>query len=269
LTDGLWACLTCGFIGCGGDYPLQGHNNDHFVETEHIYSKKIILLGQNGQIFDHAKKDFVHRLLYDPDQQNLVSQDDQKGFKGDQDPFEDLGKEKGDLKRQELMNNYEEIIAAQLESQRNYYQGLIKETQKDILDMNVDKGKISSDMKAELVTLEALKAKNIEVVMASKERLLEIKKKFDGLMMAKEMLVEANGKLLISRAGLEGDKQKLIEAKREELRKIKEQNRDVIQEIADLNGHLKAKKTVEANQGTGGSAFIMNTGGKGKGNQKK
>jgi hypothetical protein len=46
----------------------------------------------------------------------------------------------------------------------------------------------------------------IEVVKASKDRLLEIKKKFDGLMMAKETLVEANGKLLVSRAGLEGDK---------------------------------------------------------------
>lgn len=55
LQGTLWACLTCGFVGCGR--YTNKHAAKHFAETGHPYSLELATL----RIWDYVGEEFAHR----------------------------------------------------------------------------------------------------------------------------------------------------------------------------------------------------------------
>ena len=56
-TENLWACLVCGYVGCGR-YG-NAHAVDHWKKTEHCYSLEL----GTQRVWDYVRDGFVHRLI--------------------------------------------------------------------------------------------------------------------------------------------------------------------------------------------------------------
>lgn len=56
-TSDLWVCLICANVGCGR--YKQGHAQQHFQETGHLYSLEM----QTQRVWDYAGDGYVHRLI--------------------------------------------------------------------------------------------------------------------------------------------------------------------------------------------------------------
>ena len=37
----LWCCIVCGYVGCGGSLPMEGHSLEHAQQSSHIYAKML------------------------------------------------------------------------------------------------------------------------------------------------------------------------------------------------------------------------------------
>lgn len=271
-TEGLWSCLTCGFVGCGsGDLPLEGHTRDHYSQTGHNYMKKIIYLGQRIQIFDHVRGDFVQSFIYD--EQNRNSSDEM----GTQNPKitkqvdwdSENYKEKGDLKRQDLMNDYSEIIATQLESQREYYENLLKQVEHEILAMKGDKEAIASQMRIELEKLEDLHQKKVSESAESKEELMAHKEKYDNLLTVKQEMLIENANIIRKVNEKQYEKKSQIFKKNSELNEIKNHIKNVVKEVQDINSHLNHQDQLKRHNIQGDSIMVMNVGESNKPKNKK
>ena len=59
MSEDLWMCLICGFIGCGLENKYESHNVKHYQETQHIFAIEI----ETKFVYDHSKQSYVHRLL--------------------------------------------------------------------------------------------------------------------------------------------------------------------------------------------------------------
>ncbi|KAJ2336971.1 hypothetical protein GGI00_000521 [Coemansia sp. RSA 2681] len=119
-TGDLWICLVCGTIGCGR--YVNGHAKDHFNETQHPYSMEL----QSQCVWDYVGDGYVHRLLQNMADRKVIALDayaptsataaaDQQ--RDNRSSFVDA-REKLDAVTQE----YEILLASQLESQREHYE---------------------------------------------------------------------------------------------------------------------------------------------------
>ncbi len=57
VKESIWACLICGYIGCGR--YQQGHAAKHFLETNHCFAVDI----DSGRIWHYLEDGYVHRIL--------------------------------------------------------------------------------------------------------------------------------------------------------------------------------------------------------------
>ncbi|KAJ2881983.1 hypothetical protein IWW38_005721, partial [Coemansia aciculifera] len=119
-TGDLWICLVCGTIGCGR--YVNGHAKDHFNETQHPYSMEL----QSQCVWDYAGDGYVHRLLQNVADRKVIALDAHTptlaiaAVDQQRDNHSSLveAREKLDAVTQE----YELLLASQLESQREHYE---------------------------------------------------------------------------------------------------------------------------------------------------
>ena len=110
--DSLWMCIICGYVACGR--YINGHAYDHFTQTQHTYAMQLT----DNQVWDYVGDNYVHRLLAN---------------KADGKPVEVEGAEafrQAEEKVEAVQMEYEYLLMQQLESQRKYYEKLIKDTEK-------------------------------------------------------------------------------------------------------------------------------------------
>jgi BRCA1-associated protein len=115
-TDDLWICLICGYVGCGR--YKGGHAKDHWKETAHSFALEL----ETQYVWDYAGDMWVHRLIRDKGDGKVVElpgRSDRRGNYEDEDvvpraKLENIGLE------------YTHLITSQLESQRAYYEEMLK-----------------------------------------------------------------------------------------------------------------------------------------------
>lgn len=125
--ENLWVCLICGFVGCGR--YKEGHAIRHWKDTQHCYSLDLT----TQQIWDYVGDSYVHRL-------NQSKADGKYGemnahfssFEGDCASCtcsEDsgFGGALYSSKVDAIVNEYNNLLASQLETQRQYYESLLAE----------------------------------------------------------------------------------------------------------------------------------------------
>ena len=132
--ESLWMCVICGHIACGR--YINGHAYDHFSSTQHTYAMQLT----DNQVWDYAGDNYVHRLLAN---------------KTDGKPVEVEGSEasrQAEEKVEAVQLEYTYLLTQQLESQRKYYERLLKEgekqCQKKVKDITSKHQKASDDLLA-------------------------------------------------------------------------------------------------------------------------
>lgn len=133
--ESLWMCVICGYVACGR--YINGHAYDHFSETQHTYAMQLT----DNQVWDYAGDNYVHRLLAN---------------KCDGKPVEVEGGEtyrQAEEKIETVQLEYTYLLTQQLESQRKYYEKLLKDSEKSLQKKTKEltsKNKKTSDDLAEL-----------------------------------------------------------------------------------------------------------------------
>uniref|UniRef100_A0A2P2LDX4 BRCA1-associated protein n=1 Tax=Rhizophora mucronata TaxID=61149 RepID=A0A2P2LDX4_RHIMU len=125
--ENLWACLICGFIGCGR--YKEGHAIRHWQDAQHRYSLDL----RTQQIWDYVGDNYVHRLnqskadgmLVDMISHCMSPEEDcgTCGFSEDSGISGALFSSKVDA----IVDEYNHLLATQLETQRqvSIYMGWI------------------------------------------------------------------------------------------------------------------------------------------------
>lgn len=130
--ESLWMCIICGYVACGR--YINGHAYDHFTQTQHTYAMQLT----DNQVWDYAGDNYVHRLLAN---------------KTDGKPVEVEGAEayrQAEEKIEAVQLEYTYLLAQQLESQRKYYEKLLKDCdkqcQKKVSEINCKHKKTAEDL---------------------------------------------------------------------------------------------------------------------------
>lgn len=134
--ESLWMCIICGHVACGR--YINGHAYDHFTETQHTYAMQLT----DNQVWDYAGDNYVHRLLAN---------------KADGKPVEVEGAEafrQAEEKIEAVQLEYTYLLTQQLESQRKYYEKLMKECEKQCQKKLKDSSTKSTKMIEDITELQ-------------------------------------------------------------------------------------------------------------------
>lgn len=115
LEEHLWICLICGNVGCGR-YEKQ-HAIDHWENTGHCFAMET----NTQRVWDYAEDGYVHRLVQNEADGKIVEL-----------PLRDESKKSSDAKVEKIGFEYSKLLIGQLESQREFYENIIKEKDKDL-----------------------------------------------------------------------------------------------------------------------------------------
>lgn len=125
----LWICLICGHIGCGR--YQQGHAVSHYRESQHLFALEL----ETHRVWDYAGDGYVHRLILEGGGKlvelpspslsgpSCMEDDSCGGLR-----TSCLG---DGCKLEELSLEFSYMMAAQLESQRLFYEAQIEQIQTD------------------------------------------------------------------------------------------------------------------------------------------
>ncbi|KAF8393105.1 hypothetical protein HHK36_021346 [Tetracentron sinense] len=135
-SENLWICVICGFVGCGR--YKEGHAISHWKETQHCYSLEL----ETQRVWDYAGDNYVHRLIQSKTDGKLVELNFRCAHADDGcgscECSEDSGIDEAlyNSRVEAIVNEYNDLLTAQLETQRTYFENLLlevkEETEKEI-----------------------------------------------------------------------------------------------------------------------------------------
>ncbi|OWM69595.1 hypothetical protein CDL15_Pgr014056 [Punica granatum] len=122
-SENLWICVICGFVGCGR--YKSGHAIIHWQETQHCYSLEL----ETQRVWDYVGDNYVQRLIQSKTDGKLVALNSNDGCGS----FEDAGMSEALLNSQveAIVNEYNQLLATQLENQKLYYESLLEEVKEE------------------------------------------------------------------------------------------------------------------------------------------
>ncbi|KAG9156641.1 hypothetical protein Leryth_006612 [Lithospermum erythrorhizon] len=216
----LWVCLICGFVGCGR-YE-KGHAIEHWRETQHHYSLEL----ERQQIWDYVGDKYVHRLNPKADGKSVnthlccSSMDGECNTCGyNEDP--ELGGALLSSKFEAITDEYNHLLASQLEIQRQHFESLLAE---------IRSGKDNCIAKA--------------VEKSIFTRTNDLQSKADQYVEEKKILVKTNEDLTKEQQLLQKRFKEIEERERELLRTRNEKITDLEEQIRDIKIYLGAQQTI-------------------------
>mmetsp|Transcript_32174 Transcript_32174/g.102481 ORF Transcript_32174/g.102481 Transcript_32174/m.102481 type:complete len:294 (+) Transcript_32174:103-984(+) len=137
--EGLWICLICGFVGCGR-YENK-HSVEHWQETQHCYSLELA----TQRVWDYVGDNYVHRLIQSTTDGKFVELPGPRterrsrggggacgsGGEGSEEEEDDMEKAMLTSKIEAVAFEYNHLLTSQLESQRMYFEALLKRASED------------------------------------------------------------------------------------------------------------------------------------------
>lgn len=287
--EGLWCCVICGFIGCGGPLPVQGHSNEHAQETSHIYAKPLLkeVNSRVRGIWDHSKAGFIHNLVYRSQEGGQVVMIEQEsntssGKSGGMDntgpnePADLTPKGKGSGKKfSEVQDQINQLISEQLSSAKDLFEGELRRIENEQRMLEAEHRDLKKICEREIQELLADKAgleAQYSELRGDSQRLSEEANKLEAM---RAQIVSSNNSLRKDKKALESKIEERREEKRARLLKIKADVTAKIEEIKDIKVHLENQKKFEGKVQPGSSILILgsNSAGSknssGSGSQKK
>lgn len=119
----LWICLLCGNIGCSR--YSNGHANEHFEKTGHTFALEI----ETKRVWDYVGDGYVHRLISHKEG-DLVEYQNIKRRRSTM-VEDELQEVEYQHKMDFICQEYNQLLAQQLESQRVYFEKIIRDLKKE------------------------------------------------------------------------------------------------------------------------------------------
>ncbi|KAJ9651297.1 hypothetical protein H2198_009419 [Neophaeococcomyces mojaviensis] len=121
LTQTLWQCLICGYIGCGR-YAGK-HAYKHYEQTSHTFALDL----ESQRVWDYDRDCYVHRIIANGSSTNGEKLIEIPGRRRDGQPtaLEDIDRDLDIAKRENLAFEYTQLLTSQLESQRIYFEEVL------------------------------------------------------------------------------------------------------------------------------------------------
>eukprot|EP00249_Psilotum_nudum_P016198 c25711_g1_i1 orf=236-1768(-) len=221
-SENLWICVICGFVGCGR--YQEGHAIRHWKETQHCYSLEL----ETQRVWDYVGDGYVHRLIQSKTDGKLVELNapcvEGSDECGSCECSHDSGMEEAlfDSKMDAIANEYNKLLTSQLESQRQYFEGLLADS---------------------IRQRDAAISEAVEKAISFK--LQKLQTKLDRVERDKKFLEQINESM---NANQEGWKKKLQNVEERNKVSIKERDdriSDLEEQVRDLMVYIEAQKTVE------------------------
>ncbi|KAA8535127.1 hypothetical protein F0562_030130 [Nyssa sinensis] len=217
----LWVCVICGFVGCGR-YE-EKHAIRHWEDTQHCYFLEL----ETQQVWDYVGDNYVHRLNQSKaDSKSVITNFHCMSLDGDYDPCGD-GEDSGisgalfSSKVEAIVDEYNRLLATQLETQRQHYESLLVEA----------KGRRESAISYEV---EKTLASRMQVVQYKLEKHIEEKK----------LVADTNQELMKNQKVLREKVKEIEEREISSLRSRDEKILDLEEQIRDLKVYVEAQKTL-------------------------
>ncbi|CAH9131312.1 unnamed protein product [Cuscuta epithymum] len=243
----LWVCMICGFVGCGR--YVERHAIRHWSDTQHQYSLEL----ETQQIWDYVGDKYVHRLNQSKTDgkptamtSSCPASDSECGvFRYDD---EDPGGLSGALyssKVEAVVDEYNRLLASQLETQRQHYESLLAAARSG-REISVSKS-VAKALFSKTHDLQFRIEKCEEEKKAVTDRNQEL--------MIKQELLQQNYKEVEKREIL------LLKSKDENIQELKEQIRDIkvyieaqrrLAKMGVSDGKEGTVLSVESNQSSSG-----------------
>ncbi|XP_024461472.1 BRAP2 RING ZnF UBP domain-containing protein 2 isoform X3 [Populus trichocarpa] len=220
-SENLWICVLCGFVGCGR--YKGGHAIQHWKETQHCYSLEL----DTQRVWDYVGDNYVHRLIQSKTDGKLVELNSPNVHAYDccgGCDCADSGVSEALLnsKVEAIVNEYNELLATQLENQNLFFGTLLEEVEEET------EREISKAVKKAI-------AQKLQKFQAKLDRCIKEKKFLDDL-----------NENLVKNQEIWKAKISEIEEREKMALKIKDDKiQDLEEQLRDLMVSLEAGNTVE------------------------
>ncbi|ONK60228.1 uncharacterized protein A4U43_C08F15760 [Asparagus officinalis] len=225
----LWSCVICGFVGCGR--YKEGHAVRHWKDTQHCYSLDL----ETQRVWDYVGDSYVHRLNQSRGDDKLdklksncryTTENCESLTCSEEDPG--IYSTMLNSKVEAMVDEYNRLLASQLESQRQYYEGLLEETKEK-------RGKYIFEEVDKAVTL----------------KMQDLQRKIEAVMKEKK-IVSDNNESLVKNQNIWRERIKEIEDREKENLRLKDEKiRDLEEQIRDFTVFVEAQKVLD-NMGDAG-----------------
>ncbi|KAK4797918.1 hypothetical protein SAY86_030244 [Trapa natans] len=219
--ENLWICVICGFVGCGR--YKEKHAISHWKNMQHCYSLEL----RTQQIWDYVGDIYVHRLNHSKADGKISEMNSGcESFEGDCgtcDYSEDSGISGALLnsKVEAIFDEYNHLLATQLETQRQYYESQLLE----------EKNRKESYIK-----------EAVEGALTS--RMQEIHNNLDTCVHEKKAVAEINENLVRKQDVLRKKVKEVEERESSRLKLKDEKIHDLEEQIRDLMVYIEAQKAL-------------------------
>ncbi|KAF5466813.1 hypothetical protein F2P56_016708 [Juglans regia] len=220
-SENLWICVICGFVGCGR-YE-GGHAIVHWKETQHCYSLEV----ETQRVWDYVGDNYVHRLIQSKTDGKLVELNAHCALDSDacgscESTDSGLSEALLNSKVEAIVNEYNELLATQLENQKLYFESLLQDV-KEETEREISKA----------------------VDKAVGQKLQKMQAKLDRCVKEKEILDDLNESLLKNQEIWKAKILEIEERGKKALKLKDDKIRDSEEQLRDLMVFLEAGKTME------------------------
>ncbi|KAF0890740.1 hypothetical protein E2562_004234 [Oryza meyeriana var. granulata] len=221
----LWICIICGFVGCGR-YE-EGHAIRHWKDTQHCYSLDL----ETQRVWDYVGDSYVHRLNHSKSDVKHSKFKSKCKYSGDNcancscNDDEDIDGAIFSSKAETIVDEYNRLLASQLETQREYYEARLSEAKKE------REQRISD-----------------AVDKAVNDKIQEIQLKIENAMLEKKKVADLNEKLTKNQDIWRRTLKEIEERERAQLKLKDDTIRDLEEQVKDFKFSIKLQKSIEKNK---------------------
>ncbi|CAA0831023.1 zinc finger (ubiquitin-hydrolase) domain-containing protein [Striga hermonthica] len=213
-----WICLICGFVGCGR-YE-KGHAHAHWTDKKHHFSLEL----EKQQIWDYVRDKYVHRLNHSKaggksaivnSRCNSVEKCGTCGCE------EGLDGTLFSSKIEGILDEYNRLLASQLDTQRQHYESLLAESRS---------------------RKDASIAKAVEKAIFSRTHDLEYK--LEKCEKEKKAVGDRNQELMKKQEFLQNKFKEVEEREKSSLKSMDENILELQEQVRDLKFYVEAQRMV-------------------------